>query len=281
MISIVTPSLEQVQWLRLCIASVADQERVRVEHIVQDGGTREISQNILPEGPGKHDYNLQLYVEKDAGMYDAVNRGLARASGDVCAYLNCDEQYLPGVLHEIMNYFGRNPAVDVLFGDAILVNEDGNPLAYRRAILPSLSHLRLADLNTLTCATFFRRRLVDAGFRFPTHLRIAGDQHWVFHLLKAGIKMGVMRQPLSVFTFTGANLSNSRWAEKEKFGWLPSSETPNRWMTPAIVSWHRVKKLFAGAYRRRDLTIEIYTRASPDRRCMISASGIGFRWPKS
>jgi glycosyltransferase involved in cell wall biosynthesis len=281
MISIVTPSYGQLDWLRLAVASVADQEDVNVEHIIQDGGTANIEE-VLRSQFGKllaETKRLQLFVEKDAGMYDAVNRGLSQARGDICAYLNCDEQYLPGALANVAKFFADRPEVDVLFGDAILINAEGLPLSYRRAILPSLVHLRLADLNTLTCATFFRRRLVEAGHLFPTHLKIAGDQYWVFQLLQAGVRMEVLRKPFSVFTFTGSNLSNSAQASEEKFAWLPSNEKPSRWLTPPVVLWHRLRKLFAGAYRRRYVTIEIYTRDQPDRRRQISSS-VGFRWPK-
>ena len=91
--------------------------------------------------------------------------------------------------------------------------------------------------------------------------------------------MEVLRKPLSVFTFTGSNLSNSAGASAEKFGWLPPDEKPSRWLTPPVVLWHRLRKLLAGAYRRRNVTIEIYTQDQPERRRQISSS-VGFRWPK-
>jgi glycosyltransferase involved in cell wall biosynthesis len=282
MISIVTPSFNQIEWLRLAVASVADQDGVDYEHIIQDGGTDGVAEilqsefgNLVRDGK-----RLRVFVEKDAGMYDAVNRGLRRASGEICAYLNCDEQYLPGALANVARFFADRPEVDVLFGDAILINAGGLPLSYRRTILPSRSHLRLADLNTLTCATFFRRRLVEAGHLFPTHLKIAGDQYWIFQLLQAGVRMDVLQKPLSVFAFTGSNLSNSAQASEEKFAWLPPNEKPSRWLTPPVVLWHRLRKLFAGAYRRRYVTVEIYTQDQPERRRQISSS-VGFRWPKT
>ncbi|MGZ5004752.1 MAG: glycosyltransferase [Chthoniobacterales bacterium] len=278
----VTPSFGQLDWLRLAIASVADQGIASLEHIVQDGGTDNISEILTTEFADlmAKDQALKLYVEKDSGMYDAINRGLAKASGDICGYLNCDEQYLPGALSKVVSYFEHHPNIDLLFGDSILVDKDGIPLAYRRAILPSLTHLRLADLNILTCAMFFRRRLIEAGNLFPTHLKIAGDQYWIFQLLKAEKNMAVLPEPLGVFTFTGANLSRSADAATEKFGWLPNEERPIRWMTPFVVAWHRLRKLFAGAYRRRDVEIKIYTLRNPKQRMQITQPAIGGRWPR-
>ena len=91
--SIVTPSFRNSQWLKLCIASVADQQGVELEHIVQDSCSDDGTQDWLPR-----DRRVSAFIEKDGGMYDAVNRGYCRAQGDILAYLNCDEQYLPGAL---------------------------------------------------------------------------------------------------------------------------------------------------------------------------------------
>src|SRR5271155_3382250 len=101
--SVVTPSFRQSQWLKLCVASVADQG-VEVEHIVQDACSDDGTLDWLLTDP-----RVKAFSEKDAGMYDAVNRGLRRASGQILSYLNCDEQYLPGALQAVGDYFERHP----------------------------------------------------------------------------------------------------------------------------------------------------------------------------
>ena len=78
--SIVTASLGQLQWLRLCLASVADQAGVRCEHLVRDGGSGEEFGNIIAQFSNVHGVR-----ETDAGMYDALNRGLTRAQGEILA----------------------------------------------------------------------------------------------------------------------------------------------------------------------------------------------------
>ena len=92
--------------------------------------------------------------------------------------------------------------------------------------------------------------------------------------------MAVLRKPLSVFAFTGANLSHTALAEDERASWAPPDERPSRALTPLVVALHRLRKFFAGAYRWRDVTIDIYTKEQPHRRQNISAS-VGFRWPKT
>src|ERR1700730_16381445 len=99
-------------------------------------------------------------------MYDAINRRLSKVRGDICAYLNCDEQYLPGTLEKVADHFRNHHKIDILFGDAVLIDGEGHSLSYRRAILPTRRHVRLSHLNTITCATFFRRKIFERGFRF-------------------------------------------------------------------------------------------------------------------
>src|SRR5712692_3814278 len=112
--SIITPSFRHSAWLKLCIASVADQHGVEVEHIVQDAGSDDGTLDWLPR-----DLRVKAFVEKDAGMYDAVNRGFRRATGDILAYLNCDEQYLPGALKAVHDFFAEHPAADAVAADIV------------------------------------------------------------------------------------------------------------------------------------------------------------------
>src|SRR5438477_8606151 len=137
MISVVTPSFQQLEWLKLCAASVADQKGVQHEHIIQDAGSSGDLEDWARTIP-----NLSLFVEGDAGMYDAINRGLRRSRGAICSYLNCDEQLLPGALAKVVAFFEEHSDVDVLFGDAILIDRVCNPISYRRVVLPTLSHVR-------------------------------------------------------------------------------------------------------------------------------------------
>src|SRR6267378_1605118 len=106
--SIITPSYRNSEWLRLCLASVADQA-VELEHIVQDAGSDDGTLNWLCA-----DRRVKAFVEADRGMYDAVNRGLRRARGEILAYLNCDEQYLPGALKGVWQFFQDHPEVEML-----------------------------------------------------------------------------------------------------------------------------------------------------------------------
>ena len=277
-ISVVTPSYGQLEYLKLCAASVADQTGAEVEHIVQDAGTEGISEAQL-RPLTMREYELALYVEKDGGMYDAINRGLRRSTGEICAYLNCDEQYLPGSLARVARFFIARPDVDVLFGDFILAERDGRPLSYRRVVRPSLHHLRSAPLSTGSCATFFRRSLLDRGLYFDTQWKASGDAVWMEALLESGARMATLPEPLAVFVFTGENLGASELSRAEGDARKGKVGVIGNLARKAAILWHRARKASAGAYRRRRVEIEIYTRGSPERRQRIAAENVGFGWP--
>lgn len=272
--SIITPSYKQLDWLKLCAASIADQRDVEVEHIVQDAGSGAEIESWALDQP-----ILKLFVEKDMGMYDAVNRGLAKAHGDICGYLNCDEQYLPGTLAKVVKFFETHPEVDVMFGDVVLVTVQGQPLSYRRTVLPRQAHIRLAHLNTATCATFFRRTLLERGFYFDPQWKTIGDAVWVENLLKAGVRMAPLHEPLAIFTFTGENLGATALSESEAVNWKGASLGKKDFKKIVAVFWHRIRKTLAAAYWLRRVEIDIFTLESPKKRQHFVKKNVGFRWP--
>ena len=121
---------------------------------------------------------------------------------------------------------------------------------------------------------------MERGLSYKSEWRQLGDAALVLSWLDAGIKMAAIHQPLAVFTFTGTNLGMGKAAEEE--GRLFRARSgPRHMINPAIASaQHRVRKLLAGAYRRRNLSIEIFTPSSPERRQKFVAHNLGYGWPK-
>ena len=260
-ISIVTPSYRRSDWLRLCIASVADQ-RVEVEHIVQDAGSDDGTLDWLTRDP-----RVKAFVEKDQGMYDGVNRGLRRAGGDILAYLNCDEQYLPGALAAVAGFFERHSQIDVLFGDVVMVDAEGRYLYHRKMQTPLKYHTWTCHLSTLSCAMFFRRRVVtDYGLLFDPRLRDVGDGEWMVRLLQRGVRMAALRQFTSVFTCTGANMSVGPNARRENRELFLSAPFWAQSLKPLFILQQRLRRWAGGMYRQEPFSYEIFTPASPDHR---------------
>jgi glycosyltransferase involved in cell wall biosynthesis len=273
-ISIVTPSYRQLSWLKLCAASIADQQGVTFEHIIQDAKT----------GPELEEWvrkntSAQLYVERDANMYDGVNRGLRRAQGEICAYLNCDEQYLPGTLRRVADYFEKNPEADVLFGDSIITDPSLNPLAYRRAVLPRRLHTLLCPLSILTCSTFFRRKIVDEGAFFDTAWKNLGDKSWVLGLLDRGYHLALLSEAMSVFALTETNLSQQSDVPAERARWRKGLSPVTRLARPLARAGYFLDKWKQGGYMPHRVDSAWYTQESLPVRRTFAGLTLSWKWP--
>lgn len=157
-ISIVTPSFQQAASLERCLASVHDQEGASVEHIVVDGGSTDGSKEII----AAHQERLAWWCsEPDRGQSDALNKGLARATGEVFGWINSDDALLPGALRAVSEAFASDARLQVLEGARIVVEggrrrDPQNDPADRRALF--------VEPRINQQAIFFRTALVrEAG----------------------------------------------------------------------------------------------------------------------
>lgn len=272
--SIITPSFRGSPWLELCIGSVADQDASH-EHIVQDSCSDDGTQDWLP-----HDLRVKVYIEKDKGMYDAVNRGLRRATGEILAYINCDEQYLPGALNRVAEFFDHHPHIDVVFASSVVVDARGEYLCHRQPLIPHRCHTWVGgNLPVLTCATFFRRRILDKhDLFFDPNLKDVGDVTWVMSLLKARVKMATLDAFTSVFTETGANMNLLPNAQREKLALFRSAPAWLRRTRQFWIAHHRLRRLLAGHYRAEAFSFALFTEASPDTRVTRYVGKPRYRW---
>jgi glycosyltransferase involved in cell wall biosynthesis len=264
--SIITPSFRNSAWLKLCIPSIADQSGVTLEHIVQDSCSDDDTKNWLPNDP-----RVKAFIEKDSGMYDAVNRGFRRAQGDILAYLNCDEQFLPGALKMVGDFFDAHPTVEVAFTDTIVTDAIGNYICHRPSLVPG--KISVWARFPLTCGIFMRRSVVhDRGIIFDTKWRDLGDFWWIREFVQRGVHMAVLPELTSIFADTGdnMNLKENAWRErKEKWRLTPA------WIKllhPYLVMQHRARLAIRANVHRAPFEYSLYTMASPTRRVAFHAA---------
>lgn len=112
-ITIVTPSYQQADFLHRTLASIHDQAYPNLEHIVIDGGSTDGSTDVIREYAPRLAYWIS---ERDGGQSDALNKGFARATGDILTWLNSDDVLLPGALHAVGQIFAQFSAIDWLTG---------------------------------------------------------------------------------------------------------------------------------------------------------------------
>ncbi len=262
--SIITPSFRNSAWLKLCIASVADQQGVEVEHLVQDSCSDDGTQDWLP-----HDPRVKAFIEKDAGMYDAVNRGYRRATGDILAYLNCDEQYLPGALAAVEEYFQQHPQVEVLLAGSIVTDGDGNYVCHRHGMIPKTNHIWYR-FPALTSSIFIRRKVIaERGIFFDTKWRDLGDIHWVRELIRQRVPMADAPIFTSTFADTGENMNLKPNAIREKAETAAMIPLGVRLGKPLWIFNHRLRRLTHGHFSLKKTSYALYTKASPERRVTV------------
>jgi glycosyltransferase involved in cell wall biosynthesis len=264
--SIITPSFRNSDWLKICIPSIADQTGVELEHIVQDSCSDDDTKNWLPKDP-----RVKAFIEKDSGMYDAVNRGFRRAQGDILAYLNCDEQYLPGGLKMVGDFFESHPQVEAVFTDSIVIESDGTYNCHRPSLVPKKNSM-WTRFPVLTCGIFIRRSVVtERGILFDTRWRDLGDYWWVREMVLRGVRMAVLPELTSVFTETGDNMNLKPNAHRERAEKLKMTPMWVRLLQFYWVFENRARVALRAGVRRSAFDYAIYTRNSPTKRITFRA----------
>jgi glycosyltransferase involved in cell wall biosynthesis len=276
--TIVTPSFRNSEWLKLCVASVADQEGVTFEHIVQDAGSDDGTLDWLLTDP-----RVSAFAEKDTGMYDALNRGLRRAKGEIFSYLNCDEQYLPGTLAVVQKFFAMHPDVEIVFGDVVVTDSTGRYRFHRKFLPPTLYHTWACHLSPLSCATFIRQSFIQRHqLNYDPRFRLVGDGEWMVRALQCRPKMASLRRFVSAFAETGANLSTTPDFYRElRLIWNSAPGWVQR-LRPIWTLLHRVRRAILGAYSHRPFSYSVYTVSNPGERTSFhSKKPTGYWSPQS
>lgn len=121
LVTVVTPSYNQGQFIRATIESVLSQDYPNVEYIVMDGGSTDQTASVVKDYASR----LTFISEKDRGQSHAINKGFRMARGGVVAWLNSDDVYLPGAIGRAIEGFRRNPAAGAVYGEGYLIDRDG------------------------------------------------------------------------------------------------------------------------------------------------------------
>ena len=272
-VSIITPSHNMLRYLKLCAASIADQNGVDVEHIVVDAQSSDGTQRWLA-----NQNSIRWMSEEDHGMYDAVNKGMKLARGEILAYLNCDEQYLPGTLKFVQNYFDNNPQTDIVFGNFLAVDDNGCLIAYRKSHHPYRSLILSSYLYVFTCTMFFRRKVIESGIFFDDRMKTIGDCDFVIRLLEKGFRAGHVPKYFSTFVMTGSNLMNSAMSVKEFSNYVHAKAPFIKLIRLPLNAIRLALKFFAGAYfEKAPLEYSIFTFEDLTKRKRFVTKDLKFR----
>jgi glycosyltransferase involved in cell wall biosynthesis len=156
LVSIVTPSYNQSQFIEATILSVLDQDYPNLEYLIVDGGSQDGSLEIIQ----RYKERLSWWVsEPDQGQTDAINKGFAHAKGDVFAWLNSDDTYLPNAVSEAVHFLRTHPQVGLVYGDANFIDLSGRVTGKFNAQQTNYQRLRRGGVYIPQQAAFWRADL--------------------------------------------------------------------------------------------------------------------------
>lgn len=213
-ISVVTPSHEQGRFLDQTIASVVDQRYPMLEYIVVDNCSTDETPGILAR---RRDVLAHCCVEPDRGQANAINKGFARSTGEVMAWLNSDDLLLPGALAYVAGVFAQRPDVDVVYGHRLLIDEAGGEIG--RWVLPPHSNSLLSWADYVPQETmFWRRRAWErAGGALDESFQFALDWDLLLRFRDAGARIVRLPRFLGAFR-VHAQQKSLAWYESHGVG---------------------------------------------------------------
>ena len=182
LVSIITPSYNQAPFLEQTIQTVLEQDYPDIEYIVVDGGSTDNSAEIIKKYADRLAYWIS---ERDSGQAEAINKGFARANGEIVAWLNSDDYYMRNTISVVVRCFEQNPDAVMLYGDMLAVDGEGqtiNVLKYKQLSLEDLLCFQIIGQPSV----FFRRSALEKTGLLDPSFHFMLDHHLWIRLAQQG-----------------------------------------------------------------------------------------------
>jgi len=228
-LSIITITYQAEAYIERTLKSVFEQGCAEeIDYIVVDGASKDRTLAIIEAYKAQIN---QLISEKDKGIYDAMNKGMQMAKGDYILFLNAGDTFASSsTLKNILRELEENP--DVLYGEAVFVNNDGQSLGLRSEVTPHRLPTNLTWQNfrygMLVCHQAFIAKRSLAPL-FDLHYRLSSDINWEIQVLKKSQHILKSASPICTYLMGGASVQNLKrsWEERYQvlrshFGFLPN-----------------------------------------------------------
>jgi glycosyltransferase involved in cell wall biosynthesis len=214
--SIITPNYNGGSFLEQAITSVINQvgDGIELEYIVIDGGSADCSHEILSRYSSKIAISI---VEKDSGPANAINKGLALATGDVLAWLNADDLYYPGTLQRVRQAMECRPEAAICFGSCPIIDQQGKEIRqgitrFKECFYPLSSRFTYQCVNYLSQpALFFRRSAFAQAGPLREDMVAAWDYEFILRLWRCGNAVHVPDTPLAAFRWHEQSISGQNF----------------------------------------------------------------------
>jgi glycosyltransferase involved in cell wall biosynthesis len=240
LVSIITPSFNQAQFLEQTILSVLNQTYKNIEYFVMDGGSNDGSLDIIK----KYDANITYWQSKsDLGQADAINQAFKMCKGEIIAFINSDDLLMPNAVETAVSCFEVNSETSLVHGNCTTINAlgeeietvKGNPVRFEKVLEVGM----LPNIYQPTC--FFNRSQLKRDYFLETSFKYAFDYELILHLLKSRSCLYVNIHMAAYRVHANAKSQNINAAFKEKL------EVQKMYMSGLNLRWvyRKLKTSFA------------------------------------
>lgn len=264
-----TPSYNQAEYIEETIRSILMQGYPNLEYIIIDGGSTDHTCDIIR----KYEGHLSYWVsERDRGQTHAINKGFERATGEIRAYLNSDDYYLPGTLHRVARYAMEHPEIDLIHGQCRRVDVAGVTVDQQFASISRYEEI--VDLwnvwwgrrQFVQPEVFWTKRIADRIGPFREELRYVMDYEYWTRMLFAEAQVGSIDAELSCFRLQPAQKSGQSsqvaqelldvvrpmiWNRQSPLPWMQRMELQGAWLFDASFRREALKSVNQGDSRFR------------------------------
>ena len=247
LISVVTPSFQQGQFIEETLRSVLEQQYPRLEYWVIDGGSTDGTLEVLERYHRRYPDVLRYMSEPDGGQAAAVNKGLNRVRGDIIGWLNSDDTYEPGTLAAVARAFRDHRASDVVYGRAHHVSRTGRIIGEYPTQPAFRWDALIHECYLCQPSVFMRRGIIDDGYRLDESLHLCLDydlwirlgQHYRFSFIDRHLSRSRVYRENKSLRQQGRVLQEALDVIWRHYGWVPLS-----WAT----AWAHFRRKGADAF---------------------------------
>lgn len=225
-ISIITVTYNSEKYLKETIESVLKQINYLFEYIIIDGKSKDQTINIVKDYIPLFKGKLRYISEPDNGIYDAMNKGIQIAQGDIIGLINSDDYYTPNALQNVALILETKPDIDCIYSDVYFVDESSKVKYIKKASLKDLN--KGMSLNHPTC--FIKKNTYQTIGLYNTKYKIAADYDFALRMRKYNCQLYQSPEILSNYRDGGVSVKNAQkgimdtfYIQKEYYGSLYAS----------------------------------------------------------
>ena len=198
-VSIITACYNAEDTIEETIRSVAGQTYTDIEYIVVDGASKDYTPAILT----KYEHKIsRLISEPDTGVYNAQNKGIKNATGDLIFILNADDVFINELVVEQFANFAKERKEGLILGNIILLDKYTGKVYHEKQ--PVIDDIQLLKSTVFHPATFFRKEVFEKYGLYNEENRIASDYEWyVNYFVKNNGDFAYLDKPISIFSMSG------------------------------------------------------------------------------